>query len=57
MNKNQIIGEIDSIVTSSGGLYHSWYVGVTDDPVRRDEDHRRGGRKTSRWRHWDADTK
>ena len=56
MNAEQIIGQIESIVASSGGFYRSWVVGVTDDPGRREEEHRKSGRYTLRWRQWDANS-
>lgn len=56
MGTSQIIGRIESIVESSGRPYPLWVVGVTDDPARREKEHRRDNHNTSRWRHWNAGT-
>lgn len=56
MDKHQIIAEIEAYIASRGPPGSSWVVGVTDDPDRRRDEHRREGHSTSRWRHWPADT-
>ena len=46
---------IDNLVVNF--RYTEWTIGVTDDPERRKGEHERDGEDTTRWRHWDADTK
>ena len=49
MDKQSIINAIEHTVGSTA--YSSWYIGITDEPQRRKDEH---GNPT-KWRHWKAD--
>lgn len=55
MKAKAIINAIDALVVTPI-LYKTWTIGVTDDLDRRRAEHKRDGKKTSRWRYWNADT-
>ena len=56
MKAREIANAIAKLVDHSGYSYERWTVGVTDNPSRRRNDHKQGGRNVSWWDHWDADT-
>ena len=55
MDKSAIIEEIEAIVKRAGVSYSSWTIGVTDDTVRRKDEHSKDHKVTS-WRDWNADS-
>ncbi len=56
MNETQLVAAIDGYIHGFSIGYGAWYVGITDDPVRRKQEHEAEGQKVGYWRHWHADS-
>jgi hypothetical protein len=52
MKKQQIIDAIDANVS----YYSSYYIGLTNDPDTRKQQHTNERKNTTYWKHWQADS-
>lgn len=54
--RTAIIAAIDSLVANRSRPYGTWTIGVTDNPARRQGEHKSRGEDTQWWHNWDAET-
>lgn len=56
MSKDDIKRDIENHINKHGGIFSDWYVGITDDPERRLEEHKVKARNKSIDREATSDT-